>query len=356
MSRVKTNKFSKSSKKSDITDWNLFLREAKDDFLKNWTADKSMPAKLADFRHIKSLGRGSFGKVELVVHDREKKLYAMKIMKKEKVVKRKQVEHTHNEKRVLTSCRFPFIVQMCFCFKDNTRIYFVMPFIAGGEMFVYLRKVRKFDETLSRFYAAQVLLALEYLHYLDVVHRDLKPENILIDTDGYLKISDMGFCKLVSARTWTLCGTSEYMAPEIILEKGYGKSVDWWAFGILIYEMLAGYPPFSSHDPMKLYEKIVIGKYKLPKQFGSDLKDLLKNILQVDLTRRFGNLKDGVEDIKRHTWFKDTNWLAILNKKISAPYIPQYERFDNLNNNIRYRNFPVEMRSLDRFQSEFAFI
>ncbi|EFN60622.1 cAMP-dependent protein kinase catalytic subunit, partial [Camponotus floridanus] len=122
--------------------------------------------------------------------------------------------------------------------------YMVLPFAQGGEMFTHLRRMGKFDESLAKFYAAQVALALEYLHHCSLIYRDLKPENILIENSGYLRVTDFGFCKMVDGRTWTLCGTPEYLAPEVILSKGYGKSVDWWSFGVLVYEMNAGYPPF----------------------------------------------------------------------------------------------------------------
>ena len=155
---------------------------------------------------------------------------------------------------------------------------------------------------------------------MDIAFRDLKPENILFSLDGFIKITDFGFAKRFVGRTYTLCGTPEYLAPEVLLSRGYNKSVDWWSLGVLIYEMAAGFPPFFADQPLKIYEKIIAGRIRYPIHFGQHLRGLLrKGLLQGDLTKRLGNLKDGVDDIRYHPWFEDIDWMAVYLKRVKAP-------------------------------------
>ncbi|KAJ3257851.1 camp-dependent protein kinase catalytic subunit [Chytriomyces hyalinus] len=176
---------------------------------------------------------------------------------------------------------------------------------------------------MARFYAAEVTVAFEYLHARHIAYRDLKPENLLIDAKGHIKITDFGFAKQIKEdQTWTLCGTPEYLAPEIIKAKGYGKSVDWWALGILIFEMIAGFPPFSDDDNIKLFEKIIACKLRFPEGFEKKAKDLCKCLITPDLSKRYGNLKRGAEDVKAHAWFDTIDWDQLIQLGIPAPYIP----------------------------------
>ena len=218
----------------------------------------------------------------------------------------------------------PFIVNMRGSFQDERYIYIVMECIGGGELFTHLRKARRFTDEQSKFYGAQIAAVFQYIHSRNIIHRDLKPENILIDRDGYCKLTDFGFAKVVEPgeRTFTLCGTPEYIAPEVLLNKGHGRAVDWWTLGILIFEMIAGQPPFCDDDPMGIYQKILAGKIDYPKSMDKYAKDLIKNLLVADLSKRYGTLKGGPNDIIKHKWFSSISFDKLMSKTIAAPYKP----------------------------------
>ncbi|SPO40932.1 probable protein kinase A, catalytic subunit [Pseudozyma flocculosa] len=280
---------------------------------------------LADFAVERTLGTGSFGRVHLVRSRHNQRFYAIKVLRKDQVVKMKQVEHTNSERAVLSIVRHPFLVNLWGTFKDPTFLYMVMDYVPGGELFTLLRKSLRFPHPVAKFYAAEVALAIDYLHQNNIVYRDLKPENILLGADGHLKITDFGFAKYVPDVTWTLCGTPDYLAPEIVSSKGYNKSVDW-------------HPPFFTEDgnPIKLYEKIIACKVRYPPYFEAGVKDLLKSLLTADLSKRFGNLHRGSKDIFEHLWFAEVDWDRLYRRDIPAPYLPtvtvdgdssQFERY-----------------------------
>ena len=201
----------------------------------------------------------------------------------------------------------------------------------------------------SQFYIGQVIIALEYFHNHNIIYRNLKPENILINKNGYIKLTDFELVKNLDDRTYTLCGTPGYMAPEIILNKGYGLGVDWWALGILLYEMICGVDPFADESPMKIYENILEGKIKFTSDFDDTSKSLIKHLLDKDISRRYGNLKNGVEDIKNHEFFKTMNWDKLLKQEIPADFIPKLK----VDNELKYFDFyPDSDEKVEPIQNE----
>ncbi|KAF8627705.1 hypothetical protein AX15_004288 [Amanita polypyramis BW_CC] len=281
---------------------------------------------LADFIIYRTLGMGSFGRVHLVQSKHNLRFYAVKVLSKERVVKMKQIEHTNNERHMLSAVQHPFIINLWGTFQDTSNLYMVMDFIHGGELFTLLRRSKRFPDHVAKFYAAEVALALHYLHGLDIVYRDLKPENILLNHDGHIKITDFGFAKECANTTWTLCGTPDYLAPEVINQQRYNKSVDWYALGVLIYEMLSGFPPFHQPDGNHalLYEKILMGPsyIRWPTEFTALATDLIMKLMESDPSRRYGNMKNGSRDVFHHEWFREVNWDMLQNRQIIAPYVP----------------------------------
>ncbi|CCK69355.1 cAMP-dependent protein kinase catalytic subunit TPK1 KNAG_0C02440 [Huiozyma naganishii CBS 8797] len=281
---------------------------------------------LNDFKILRTLGTGSFGRVHLIRSNHNGRFYALKVLKKQTIVKLKQVEHTNDERLMLSVVSHPFLVRMWGTFQDSQQVFMVMDYIEGGELFSLLRKSQRFPTPVAKFYAAEVCLALEYLHNLDIIYRDLKPENILLDKNGHIKITDFGFAKYVPDVTYTLCGTPDYIAPEVMSTKPYNKSVDWWSFGVLIYEMLAGHTPFYDSNAMKTYENILNAKLKFPSFFHDDVKDLLTRLINRDLSQRLGNLQNGTEDVKSHVWFSEVIWEKLLTRNIETPYEPPVQQ------------------------------
>lgn len=216
------------------------------------------------------------------------------MLNKHEIMKAQQIDHVYNENFVHSHLNHPFIVNFEGLAQDSKHLYLVLELINGGELFTYLRNVESFTTDQARFYAATVACCFEYLHSKNIIFRDLKPENLLIGNDGYLKLTDFGFAKfLTEGRTFTICGTPEYIAPEVILNQGHGKAVDWWTLGVLIYEMHAGIDPFNDEDPMGIYKNILRGKISFSSTFDKDAKSLVKHLLVADLSKRYGNLKDG---------------------------------------------------------------
>ncbi|CAG9315419.1 unnamed protein product [Blepharisma stoltei] len=292
---------------------------------------------LSELEILQTLGTGSFGRVKLARMKSTNRFVALKILKKFDIVKLKQVDHVNSEFAILRQINHPFLVNLIGYTQDESYLYFALEFIQGGELFTYLRSVIKLDNNHAKLYAAQIVQMFEYLHRMNIIYRDLKPENLLIAADGYLKLTDFGFAKRVEGRTYTLCGTPEYIAPEILLNKGHGKAVDWWTLGIFLYEMLAGIDPFSDEDPMAIYQKILKCKIKFPRNFDTDARSLVKHLVVIDLSKRYGNLKGGSNDIKNHRWFSGFDWSRLLLKSLDMPYKP---RVSSPSDTTNFGNYP----------------
>lgn len=284
--------------------------------------------RLTDFIIHQTLGTGSFGRVHLVRSKHNLRFYAIKVLSKAKIVRTKQVEHTNDEKALLEAVQHPFIVNLWGAFQDSSNLYMVMDFVPGGELFTLLRRSARFPEPVSKFYAAEVAMALNYLHRLDIVYRDLKPENILLNYDGHIKIADFGFAKRCSLTTWTLCGTPDYLAPEIVLQQRYTRSVDWYALGVLIFEMLTGFPPYYQPDRNTniLYERILQGPsfIRWP-AFKPHATDIILKLMESDPVKRIGKVDYGAGDVFTHPWFSEVDWEKLRNRKIAAPYLPKLQ-------------------------------
>ncbi|CAO3621709.1 unnamed protein product [Mucor fragilis] len=277
---------------------------------------------LNDFIIKQTVGTGSSARVHLAKSKVNGKYYAIKAISKKDLVSKRQVEHANNERDVLGSVSHPFLVKLWGSFQSESHVFLVMDYVPGGELFRQLRKRKTFTEDEARFYAAEVVLAIEYLHSINIAYRDLKPENILIDRQGHIKITDFGFAKRVVDRTWTVCGTPDYLAPEIIRSQGYTKAVDWWSLGVLIYELITGNPPFTAKNPIDQYQRILECDITFPSNMSLEVIDLLQNLLKTKASERFGNLKNGANDIKDHAWFKGIDFEQVLARELTPPFVP----------------------------------
>jgi len=279
---------------------------------------------LDDFEIIKLIGRGSFANVYLVKNKSNQKIYSMKKLNKPFLKRNKQEQHTINERILLSKMNNPFLVKLYCCFQDNEHLYFIMEFIQGGELFFHLHRETRFDDEKTSFYIAELILALDFLHKNKVIYRDIKPENILLDVEGHIKLTDFGLSRMCCSKNekvFTICGTPFYIAPEILENKGYNNSVDWWSLGCLMYEMLVGKPLFNFNNI-----NININEYKKPLQlsagFSDEAKDLITKLLDLDPKKRIGAGPNGVEDLKKHPYFKGIDWKELENKNVKAPFVP----------------------------------
>lgn len=282
---------------------------------------------LSDLVRVETLGMGGFGRVELVQLKKDpSKTFALKCLRKKHIVDTRQQEHIFSEKKIMLKGRCPFIARLYKTFRCNKYLYMMLEVCLGGELWTILRDRTAFDENTTRFCTACVVGAFDYLHARDIVYRDLKPENLLLDSAGYVKLVDFGFAKHIGAgrKTWTFCGTPEYVAPEIILNRGHDLSADYWSLGILMFELLTGSPPFSGPDPMRTYNIILKGidVIEFPKKISRSAQNLIKRLCRDNPAERLGYLRGGLKDIKSHRWFEGFDWDGLMRRTMVPPIIP----------------------------------
>ena len=287
--------------------------------------------KLEDFEMEKLIGRGTYGRVMLVTKKDTDMVYAMKILDKKAVVVSNEVEHIMAERKVLGTINNPFIVKMHYSFQNETFLYFVMDFVNGGELFFHLQNERRFSIARSKFYAAEILLAIEHLHSKGIIYRDLKPENVLLTSEGHICLTDFGLSRTGMSgelKTSTFCGTAAYLAPEILLGEKYDMSVDWWSFGILTYEMMVGIPPFYDEDERQMYQNIVNESVRYPPNTPSSIKTFIDGLLMKDPTKR---LRDPTV-MKTHPFFQGIDFDKLSRKEVTPPFIPTVHSVDDVVN------------------------
>lgn len=295
-----------------------------------YSKEKGLKVTLDDFEKLKVIGKGTFGKVYLVKKITDDKIYAMKCIRKDVMIENDQIESAKMEKQILLNNKHPFLVKMSYVFQTEQKVYFVMNFIRGGELFTHLNNEKRFVEDKAKFYALQILLSIGYLHTQGIIYRDIKPENILMGDDGYLYLADFGLAKSVKSGelATTFCGTPEYLAPEIIRDKGHDHAVDLWACGILIYEMIVGFPPFYHKNQTTMYDLIEKYPVKFPDPvkhgilMSEPCKDMITQLLNKDPKKRIG-YSGGIQEIVKHDWFSCFDVDKMLNKEYDAPFVPQ---------------------------------
>jgi len=326
----------------EVDNWFTLLPRHKNEVVKGalrlklmYKKVESKPLSANDFELLKVVGKGSFGKVMQVRKKDTNRIYAMKVLNKKDIVERQEIQHTLSERNVLIQATSPFLVGLKFSFQTPEKLYLVLDYMNGGELFYHLQNEQTFSEERASFYTAELVLALKHLHKYNIIYRDLKPENILLDSNGHVALTDFGLCKEnVSSddTTNTFCGTAEYLAPEVLTGQGYGKAVDWWSLGILFYEMTTGLPPFYSENTNLMYKKILHNKLLFPQGYSELGQSLVRGLLERDPRRRLGGGPADAIEVQRHPFFEGMNWEKLYKKQYKPPFKPKVESESDTSN------------------------
>ena len=294
---------------------------------------KPVKPAIDQYRLLRTIGTGTFSRVRLAVHKATHEIVVVKIMNKQDIVRKRQVEHVRNERNVLGGLVHPLIVNLKAAFQDHDHLYLVQEYVAGGELYRLLRNKGRFSLREAKFYAAEVMVAITFVHRQRIVYRDLKPENLLISQIGHVKLTDFGFAKQLNPaeRTYTLCGTPEYLAPEVIQQRGHDYPCDWWGVGILLYEMITGHAPYTDLNPFKLYEKIV----NTPLTFPADFDEVAKSLVRRLLDKVPGN-RMGQTQAFEHEFFRGVDWGVVEGEGMVPPFIPSIRGPDDTSNFDQY--------------------
>ncbi|XP_062522733.1 protein kinase C delta type-like [Corticium candelabrum] len=288
-----------------------------------------------DFSYLKVLGKGSFGKVMLAQLKKTGDYFAVKALKKDVVLEDDDIECTMIEKRVLAvGSTYPFLTHLYACFQTEDHLVFVMEYITGGDLMFHIQQSTRFDEARTRFYSAEIVLGLQFLHAKGIIYRDLKLDNVMLDGEGHVKIADFGMCKenvMGAATTQTFCGTPDYIAPEIVEGKYYNRAVDWWSFGVLVYEMLVGQSPFTGDDEDDLFESILHDNVTYPRWLSSEAVSFVSKLLDRDPKSRLGMQQDS-EPIRGESFFSSIDWKKLEAREIDPPFRPEVKGLGDANN------------------------
>jgi serine/threonine protein kinase len=285
---------------------------------------------IRDYELRQTIGKGSLSIIKLSKATQSNKFFAVKKIKKSSLISLNLKDRIYNEILSLSLCENNYIQKYQGFAMDDKYIYILTELLTGGGLYPLLRSEGRFPLAQAKIYSAEIVLILEYLHSKNIIYRDLRPENLLFDHKGFLRLIDFGLAKVCEGQTYTVCGLPEYLAPEILLNKGYGKEIDWWAFGCFVYELLVGISPFYEKDPIVIFKRILKRDIKFPSNFPASAKSLIKHCLEKDIGNRYGGLIRGINEIKEHRFFKDIGWNSLNKQKGKQIYTPNLENADDM--------------------------